>query len=219
MWPFAFTTAAIAWACGPMMAMDLSGPAAKARPITSVSQPQITSAAPLTIRSGLLIVIEVLNDGTSRFQLAVDIDQSIDPSLEAGPAEAGSCVEIEREKFRSVLDVERGGLRRDHRQHDLAIPCDFRWCNAAVEQAAQDLSEVLVARRLHELPLRREGADRLDARLGRQYLRRQGRDHEHDVARFIVAGSIERLLDQRGISNLDEIFGAEREVAFPCARL
>ena len=33
MCPFALTTAAMAWACGPMMAMDLSGPAAKARPI------------------------------------------------------------------------------------------------------------------------------------------------------------------------------------------
>src|SRR5262249_38455172 len=136
MWPFAFTTAAIAWACGPMMAMDLSGPAAKARPITSVSQPQITSAEPLTIRSGLLIVIEVLNDGTSRFQLAVDIDQSIDPSLEAGPAEAGSCVEIEREKFRGVLDVESRRLWRDHRQHDLAISSDLHRRKAAIEQPA-----------------------------------------------------------------------------------
>ena len=78
--------------------------------------------------------------------------------------------------------------------------------------------KVLVARRLHQLPLRRQRADRLDARLLRQHVRRQRRDHEHDVARLLVAAGIERLLDQRGIADLDEIFGAEREVALPAAR-
>src|ERR1700752_1417713 len=129
MWPLAFTTAAIAWACGPMMAMDLSGPAAKARPITSVSQPHTTSAAPPAIRSGRrrlsLIVVEVLNAGTPRLQLAIDIDQLVDPSLEAGPAEAGFAVEIEREKFRGVLEVEACRLRRDHGDHDFAVPRDL----------------------------------------------------------------------------------------------
>src|SRR5215470_6455156 len=104
MWPFAFTTAAIAWACGPMMAMDLSGPAAKARPITSVSQPQTTSATLPAIRSGRrsrpLIVVEVLNAGTPCLQLAIDIDETVDPSLQARPAKAGFGVEFEREQFR-----------------------------------------------------------------------------------------------------------------------
>src|SRR5262245_12175240 len=160
----------MAWACGPMMAIDRSGPAAKARPITSVSQPQTTSATLPAIRSGKrsrsLIIVEVLNAGTSRLQLAIDIDETVDPSLQAGAAEAGFGVEFEREKFRGIVDVELCGIRCDHGDHDLAIPRDFGQWNAAVEQAAHDLGEILVARRLHQLPLRRERADRLDARLG-----------------------------------------------------
>src|SRR5512138_131618 len=113
MWPFALTTAAIACACGPMMAMDLSGPAAKERPATSVSQPQTTSATLPAIGNHLLIVIEVLNAGTPGLQLAIDVNQTIDPSLQPGPAEAGFGVEIEREQFRRVLDVEGGRLRRN----------------------------------------------------------------------------------------------------------
>src|SRR5262245_4164409 len=109
MWPLALTTAAIAWACGPMIAIDFSGPAAKARPITSVSQPQTTSATALAMRNGRwkrsLVVVEMLNAGTPRLQLAINVDQSVDPSLQAGPAEAGFGVEIEREKFRRVVDV------------------------------------------------------------------------------------------------------------------
>src|SRR3954469_2019711 len=125
MWPFAFTTAAIAWACGPMMAMDLLGPAAKERPTTSASQPQTTSATLPAIRRAVLIVIEVLNAGTPGFQLAIDFNHTVDPSLQAGAAKAGFGVEIEREQFRRVLDVEGGYLRRDHRDHDLAVPRDL----------------------------------------------------------------------------------------------
>src|SRR5437667_11132108 len=129
----------MAWACGPMMAMDLSGPAAKPRPISSVSQPHTTSTTAPVIRSGkrsrFLIVVEVLNVATPGLQLSDDVDQTVDPSLQAGPAEAGFCVEIEREQFRSVLDVERRGFRRDHRHHDLAIAGDLGQRNAAIEQA------------------------------------------------------------------------------------
>src|SRR5262245_43247156 len=223
MWPFAFTTAAMASACGPMRAMDFSGPAAKARPITSVSQPQTTSPTAPAMRSGRrkrsLIVIEVLNAGTPGFQLAIDVNETIDPSLQAGPAEAGFGVEIEREKFRRVLDVEGCGIWCDHGDHDLMVAGDLGKRNAPVEQAEHDLGKILVARRLHQLPLRRERADRLDARLGRQHFRRQGRHCEHDVAWFVVAGSVKALLDQPGVADLDEVFGAQRNVAFPAAGL
>src|SRR5205085_11077025 len=142
-----------------MMAMDFSGPAAKARPTTSVSQPQTTSTTLPAIRSGkrsrLLIVVEVLNAGTPCLQLAIDIDETVNPSFQARPAEAGFCVEIERERFRGIPDVELCGVRCDHGDHDLAIPGDFREGNAAVEEAEHDLGEILVARRLHQLPLRR----------------------------------------------------------------
>src|SRR5262245_27468591 len=147
MWPLALTTAAIAWACGPMMAMDFSGPAAKERPITSVSQPQTTSATAPAMRSGRrkrsLIVVEVLNAGTPGFQLAINVDQSIDPSLQASPAEAEFGVEIEREKFRGVVDVEHRGLWRNHCDHNLTVASDLGQRNATVEQAEHDLRKIL----------------------------------------------------------------------------
>src|SRR5689334_20405707 len=157
MWPLACTTAAIAWACGPMMAMDLSGPAAKARLTTRESQPHSTSATAPAMRSRKRsrpsVVIEVLNADTSGFQLAIDIHETLDPSLQAGAAEAGFGIEIKREQFRGVLDVELCRVRRDHGDHDLAIPGDFRKRNAAVEQAEHDFRKILVARRLYQLPL------------------------------------------------------------------
>src|SRR5215470_19143204 len=131
-----------------MMAMDFSGPAAKARQITSVSQPQTTSVTAPAIRSGRwkrsLIVIEVLNAGTPGFQLAIDVDQMVNPSLQAGPAEAGFGVEVEREKFRRALDVEGCGLWRDHGDHDLMVAGDLGKRNTPVEQAEHDLGEILV---------------------------------------------------------------------------
>src|ERR1700741_1325761 len=135
------------------MAMDLSGPAAEARPTTSVSQPHTTSTTLPAMRSGRrslpLIVVKGLNAGTPRFDFAIDIAQPVDPSLQAGPAEAGSAFEIEREKFRGVLDVEACGLWRDRGDHDLAIPCDLAQGNPAVEQGGHDPGEILVARGPH----------------------------------------------------------------------
>src|ERR1700741_1720067 len=113
----------MACACGPMMAMDFSGPAAKVSPTTSVSQPATTSMiAPGILAT--LVVIEVLNPGTPGLEVAHDVDQTVNPSLQARPAEAGFCVEIEREQFHGILDVELGVLWRDHRDHDLAIARD-----------------------------------------------------------------------------------------------
>src|SRR3954447_22821033 len=146
MWPFAFTTAAIACACGPMMAMDLSGPAAKDRPITRASQPQTTSATLPAIRSATRsrpsVIVEVLNSGAPGFQVFGDLDQMVDPNLQARPAEAGFCVELEREQFGGVLDVKLGGIRRDHGDHDLAVPRDLCQGNAAIEQAEHDFGEI-----------------------------------------------------------------------------
>src|SRR4051812_46573300 len=98
-WPFALMTAAIVWACGPKTAIDLSGPAAKARPIASESQPETTSAiAPANFAAPAverLVVVEMLNAGTFCLQVLHNVDQTLDPNLEAGAAEAGPCVKIE----------------------------------------------------------------------------------------------------------------------------
>ena len=99
------------------------------------------------------------------------------------------------------------------------IAGDFRKAKALIQQALQDFGQRLVARCLHELPLLRQRTDRLDARLLRQHLRRQRSDHEHDVARLVVPTGVERLLDQRGVADLDEIFRAEREDALPTAQI
>src|SRR5262245_42052943 len=142
-----------------MMAMDFSGPAAKASPITSASHPHTTSATPPATRSGKrsrsLVVIEVVNAGTPGLQLAVDLHETVDPNLQAHSTEAGSCGAVEVKQFPGVPDVERGVLRRNHGDHDLAVAGDLGQRNAAVEQAENDLGEILVTRRLHKLPLRR----------------------------------------------------------------
>ncbi len=81
------------------MAIDLPGADPKVRATTIANQPQATSAiAPAirpTVLRGPLVVVEVLNAGTLRLEVADDIDQAIDPNLKTGPAEAGSGVKIE----------------------------------------------------------------------------------------------------------------------------
>src|SRR3954452_21073705 len=104
MCPLALTTAAMACACGPMSAIDFSGPAAKANPTSRASQPATTSAIAPAILDGCgsagLVVVEMLNAHPPCLELAHDIGQTVDPSLQSGAAEAGFCVEVERKKLR-----------------------------------------------------------------------------------------------------------------------
>src|SRR2546421_201922 len=161
----------------------------------------------------------MLNARAPGLELAVDIHEAVDPGFQAGPAKPGPGIQLQRKQLRGVLDVEPGGVRSDHGNEDVVIAGDFRKAKTLIQQALQDFGQRLVARCLHQLPLRVERADRLDARLPSQHLRRQRSDHEHDVARLLVATGVERLLDQRGVADLDEIFRAEREVALPAAQI
>src|SRR6266702_5601671 len=85
---------------GPITAIDFPGADPKVSAITTVSQPQATSAmAPAIRRNGGMrrstrssVVIEVLNTHTPGLEVAVDIHETVDPYLEAGPSEAGSRI-------------------------------------------------------------------------------------------------------------------------------
>lgn len=89
-------TAASARACGPIMAIDLPGADPKVRAITTASQLPATSATALAIRrSGRSVIVEVLNADAPGPKVAVDVDQTVDPSLEPGPAEAGSGIKLQ----------------------------------------------------------------------------------------------------------------------------
>src|SRR5580765_6081384 len=112
--------------------MDFSGPVAHVNPTTSASPPAATSVIALAILTGrgnpALVVVKVLNAGTPGLQLAIDVHQTIDPNLQAGPAEAGLGVEIDVKQFPgAILDGENSRCRRNHGDHDLAIAGDL--CN------------------------------------------------------------------------------------------
>ena len=98
------------------------------------------------------------------------------------------------------------------------ISGDLRKAIAAIQQSLQHFGQVLVARRLNELPLGVERADRFDTGLFCQHLRRQGRNREHDVAWLVVTTSIERLLNQSGVADLEVVLGTEHGIAFPTAQ-
>lgn len=97
--PFALAIIAMACAGGPTIAIDFPGADPKVRAITTTSQPQATSAMAPAMRRSLparpSVVIEVLNVGTLGLEIAVDLDQTVDPYLEAGPAKAWPGVKLQ----------------------------------------------------------------------------------------------------------------------------
>src|SRR5882672_4114166 len=82
---------------GPMIAIDLPGADPKVKATTTASQPHTTRVIAPAIRPNSearlcrrpSVVIEVLNARAPGFEIAVDIDKLVDPSLQAGPAKAG----------------------------------------------------------------------------------------------------------------------------------
>ena len=97
--PLALAIIAMACAGGPTIAIDFPGADPKVRAITTTSQPQATSAMAPAMRRSLparpSVVIEVLNVGTLGLEIAVDLDQTVDPYLEAGPAKAWPGVKLQ----------------------------------------------------------------------------------------------------------------------------
>src|SRR5438093_814390 len=81
-----------------------------------------------------LVIIEMLNAGALCLQVAVDINQALDASLQTGPAKPGFGVEVERKQLRGVLHVELRCLGRDDGDEDFAIARDLGNANALVEQ-------------------------------------------------------------------------------------
>ena len=85
------------------MAIDLPGADPKVSAMTTASQPQTTSAiAPAIRRSGgsrsaerPSVVIEVLNARAPGLEVAVDVDQTVDPGLQAGPAKARPGIKLQ----------------------------------------------------------------------------------------------------------------------------
>src|SRR5712671_3784034 len=122
MCPFALMTAARARAGGPTIAIDLPGADAKVRATTIANQPAATKAVAAVIRRNgrspgatdrrPSIVIEVLDARASGLECSIDIDKAIDPGPQAGPAEAGFGVEIQRKQLGRVLHVQRRRIRR-----------------------------------------------------------------------------------------------------------
>ena len=98
-------TAARARAGGPTIAIDLPGADAKVRATTIANQPAATKAVAAAIRRNgrspgardrlLSIIIEVLDARAPGLECPIDIDKAINPSPQAGPAEAGFGVEIQ----------------------------------------------------------------------------------------------------------------------------
>ena len=85
-----------------MIAIDFPGADPNVNAITTTSQPQATSAiAPAIRRNGgsrstrRSVVIEVLNAHALGLEVAVDLHQTVDPSLQAGPAEARSGIKLQ----------------------------------------------------------------------------------------------------------------------------
>src|SRR6266851_2182112 len=131
MWPSALTTAARARAGGPTIAIDLPGADAKVRATTIANQPAATKALAAAIRRngrspgerGRLpsIIIEVLDAHAPGLECPIDIDKAINPGPQAGPAEAGFGVEIQRKQLGRVLHVQRRRFRRDHGDENFVI--------------------------------------------------------------------------------------------------
>ena len=86
-----------------MIAIDLPGADPKVRAMTTTSQPQAMSATAPAIRRNcrselqrcVSIVIEVLNTHAFSLEIAIDVDETVDPSLQAGAAEAGLCIQLQ----------------------------------------------------------------------------------------------------------------------------
>src|ERR1043166_8482025 len=97
--PLALTIAAKACAGGPTMAIDLPGADAKVSATTTMNQQATTKAAAVAIlandrnhdgRRLPSIVIEMLDARAPGLEIPVDVDQTINPSAQTGPAKAGS---------------------------------------------------------------------------------------------------------------------------------
>ena len=97
--PLALAIAARACAGGPTIAIDFPGGDPNVNAITTTSQPQATSAMAPAMRRSLpvrsSVVIEVLNRSAPGLEVAVDLDETVDPCLEAGPAKAGPGIKLQ----------------------------------------------------------------------------------------------------------------------------
>ena len=86
-----------------MIAIDLPGADPKVRAMTTTSQPLTTSAMAPAIRRScrselrvkLSIVIEVLDAHALGLEITVDVDETVDPGLQAGAAEAGFGIKLQ----------------------------------------------------------------------------------------------------------------------------
>ena len=87
-----------------MIAIDLPGADPKVSATTTTSQPQTTSAIAPAIRpqrpqpalnAARSVVIEVLDARALGLEVAVDVDEAVDPGLQAGPAEAGPGIKLQ----------------------------------------------------------------------------------------------------------------------------
>src|SRR4051794_28726881 len=101
--PLALAIAASAWEGGPITAIDLPGADPKVKAVTTASQPTTTSVIAPAIRphrkpsrGRRSVIIEVLDTCTPGLELAGDIDKTVDPCLQARPAKAGPCIQLQR---------------------------------------------------------------------------------------------------------------------------
>ena len=101
--PLALAIIAMACAGGPTIAIDFPGADPNVNAITTASQPPATSAiAPAIRRNGgnrlswrSSVIIEVLNHCTLGLEIAVDLDETVDLHLEAGPVKAGPAIKLQ----------------------------------------------------------------------------------------------------------------------------
>src|ERR1700712_2408624 len=97
--PLAFAITASVCDGGPITAIDFPGADPNVSAITTTSQPQATSAIAPAIRRSLSmrwsVIVKVLNTHTPGLEVAVDVHQTVDPSLHAGPAKAGLGIKLQ----------------------------------------------------------------------------------------------------------------------------
>src|SRR5215211_1568164 len=100
--PLALAIAASVWDGGPITAIDLPGADPKVKAVTTASQPATTSVIAPAIRPHRQapcrrpsVIIEVLNARAFGLEFAVDVHETVDPDLQAGPAKAGPGVQLQ----------------------------------------------------------------------------------------------------------------------------
>src|SRR5437868_10608585 len=166
-----------------MIAIDLPGGDAKVRPTTTASQPAATRAIAPAIAPNarhrcktvlFLIVIEMLDTRAGCFEVAVDINETVYPDTQPGPAKAWFGIQIKRKQFDRSVHIQPSRLWRDHGDEYFMVTRNFRKTVTLLQQTLNDVGKIFVTRGLHQLPFRRQPPDRLDARLLCKHIGRQG---------------------------------------------